>query len=95
MTITLLSIRSHPAVEEMKLDFVSNGITRVSMLLALWSELHFTADRHVDVFIKHFLALDFAYLTGLSDVVVQELATPLVDTRLHQLSQCLQTHSAW
>ena len=63
--------------EEMKCDLVCNGIARVSMLLALWSEFHLTADRHLDVFIKLFLALDFAYLTGSSDVVVQELADTL------------------
>ena len=63
--------------EEMKSDLVFNGIARVSMLLALWSEFHLTADRHVDVFIKLFLALDLAYLTGSSDVVVQELADSL------------------
>ena len=62
---------------EMKSDLVCNGIARVSMLLALWSEFHLTADRHVDVFFKLFLALDFAYLTGSSDVVVQELADTL------------------
>ena len=63
--------------EEMKSDLVCNGIARVSMLLALWSEFHLTADCHLDVFIKLFLALDFAYLTGSSDVVVQELADTL------------------
>ncbi|XP_062509684.1 uncharacterized protein LOC134185822 [Corticium candelabrum] len=60
--------------KEMKSDLVCNGIASVSMLLALWSEFHLTADRHVDVFIKLFLALDLAYLTGSSDVVVQELS---------------------
>ena len=63
--------------EEMKLDLVFNGIARVPMLLALWSEFHLTADCYVDVFIKLFLALDFAYLTGSSDVVVQELLDTL------------------
>ena len=63
--------------KEMKCDLVCNGIARVSMLLALWSEFHLTADRHVDVFIKLFLALDLAYLTGSSDVVVQELSDTL------------------
>ncbi|XP_062505344.1 uncharacterized protein LOC134182038 isoform X2 [Corticium candelabrum] len=58
--------------EELRSDLVCNGIARVSMLLALWSEFHLTADRHVDVFIKLFLALDLAYLIGSSDVVVQE-----------------------
>ncbi|XP_062511401.1 uncharacterized protein LOC134187305 [Corticium candelabrum] len=62
--------------KEMRNDLVFNGIARISMLLALWSEFHLTADRHVDVFIKLFLALDFGYLTGSSDVV-QELAHPL------------------
>ena len=62
---------------ELKSDLVRNGIARVSMLLALWSEFHLTADRHVDVFIKLFLALDLAYLTGSSDVVVQELSDTL------------------
>ena len=59
--------------EEMKRDLVSDGIARISMLLALWSEFHLTADRHVDVFIKLFLALDFGYLTGSPSDVVQEL----------------------
>ncbi|XP_062519948.1 malignant fibrous histiocytoma-amplified sequence 1 homolog isoform X2 [Corticium candelabrum] len=63
--------------KEMKCDLVFNGIARVSMLLALWSEFHLTADGHVDVFIKLFLALDLAYLTGSSDVVVQELSDTL------------------
>ena len=63
--------------EEMKCDLVCNGIARVSMLLALWSEFHLTADRHVNVFIKLLLALDLAYLTGSSDVVVQELSDTL------------------
>ena len=63
--------------KEMKIDLVFNGIARISMLLALWSEFHLTADRHVDVFIKLFLALDFGYLTGSSDDVVQELAHTL------------------
>ena len=63
--------------EEMKSDLVFNGIARISMLLALWSEFDLTADRHVDVFIKLFLALDFGYLTGSSDDVVQELAHAL------------------
>ena len=59
--------------KEMKIDLVCNGIARISMLLALWSEFHLTADRHVDVFIKLFLALDFGYLTGSPNDVVQEL----------------------
>ncbi|XP_062511345.1 malignant fibrous histiocytoma-amplified sequence 1 homolog [Corticium candelabrum] len=63
--------------KEMKKDLVFNGIARISMLLALWNEFHLTADRHVDVFIKLFLALDFGYLTGSSDDVVQELAHAL------------------
>ena len=63
--------------KEMKCDLVCNGIARVSMLLALWSEFHVTEDCHVDVFIKLFLALDLAYLTGSSDVVVQELSDTL------------------
>ena len=62
---------------ELMSDLVYNGIARVSMLLALWSKFHLTADRHVDVFIKLFLALDLAYLTGSSDVVVQELSDTL------------------
>ena len=62
---------------ELRSDLVCNGIARVSMLLALWSEFHLTADGHVDVFIKLFLALDLAYLTGSSDVVVQELSDTL------------------
>ena len=63
--------------KEMKSDLVFNGIARISMLLALWSEFNLTADRHVDVFMKLFLALDFGYLTGSSDDVVQELAHAL------------------
>ena len=62
---------------ELRSDLVCNGIARVPMLLALWSEFHLTADRHVDVFIKIFLAFDLAYLTGTSDVVVQELSDTL------------------
>ena len=63
--------------KDLKCDLVCNGIARVSMLVALWSEFHLTADRHLDVFIKLFLALDFAYLIGSSDVVVQELSDTL------------------
>ncbi|XP_062515826.1 uncharacterized protein LOC134191242 [Corticium candelabrum] len=63
--------------EDLKHDLVSNGIARVPMLLVLWSEFHLTADRDMDVFIKLFLALDFSYLTGSSDVVVQELSDTL------------------
>ncbi|XP_062511335.1 malignant fibrous histiocytoma-amplified sequence 1 homolog [Corticium candelabrum] len=59
--------------KEMKIDLVCNGVARISMLLALWSEFHLTADHHVDVFIKLFLALDFGYLTGSPNDVVQEL----------------------
>ena len=44
----------------MKIDLVHNDIARIPMLLALWSEFHLTADYYVDMFIKLFLALDFA-----------------------------------
>ena len=63
--------------KDLKRDLVCNGIARVSMLVVLWSEFHLTADHHLDVFIKLFLALDFAYLIGSSDVVVQELSDTL------------------
>ena len=63
--------------EEMKSDLVCNGIARVSLLLALWSEFHLIADCHVDMFIMLFLALDLAYLIGSSDVVVEELSDTL------------------
>ncbi|XP_062511378.1 malignant fibrous histiocytoma-amplified sequence 1 homolog [Corticium candelabrum] len=68
---------SRDQFENMHNDLVSNGIARISMLLVLWSEFLLTEDRYVDVFIKLFLALDFGYLTGSSDDVVQELGDTL------------------
>ena len=85
--------------EAMKRDLVSNGIARISMLLALWSEFAHINDRHVDVFIRLFLALDFAYLTAPSEEVLQNMPedvkswTFAIDTNVLSRQQLSSTSS--